>query len=945
MGYLKKMFLNINGVDRILVCDPEKDNLAMVLRRLGLTGTKVGCGTGQCGACTVILDGKVTRACVKKMKAVPEYAEIITIEGIGTPQNLHPIQLAWIVYGGVQCGFCTPGFIVSAYGLLTENLSPTREEVRAWFQKHRNACRCTGYKPLVDATMAAAEVMRGEKTMADLEFKIPEDGRIYNTHYPRPAALSKVTGLCDFGADINDKLPDGYALHLAVVQAGVSHARVISIDSAEAEQMPGVEKIITHKDVKGTNHIVLPPGIPVAKTDGTERPILVEDTIFRYGDVCALVAADTREHAREAAKKVKVNYEQLPEYMNALDSMAEDAMEIHKGTPNIYFELPVIKGGDTEEIMEKAPYVVEGSFRTQRQPHLVIEPDVSLGYFDEEGRLTLHCKSLALNATLTAMCPGIGLKPNQVRLIENPTGASFGYAISPSDTALTAVATMATGRPCCLQFSYAEHNHFTGKRAPGFTNLKIAANEEGKIQAIEFDIAYDKGSYSEVCRVITKGIRFMCAPYVIPNAIGLSKAVCTNHCFTTSFRSFGSPQIYPASEQLMDELAEKMGMDPLELRYKNVYRDGDETLNGHVLDVYPMVEILDRLRPKYQAALERAKAEDTPEKRRGVGIACGMYNVTAGPNDHSEVALELNPDGTVTHFNTWEDQGQGGDIGTLVHTHECLRPLGLTPEQIKLVQNDTALCPASGPAAGSRSNYMNGNATIDAANKLLGAMKKEDGAFRTYEEMVAEGIPTKYIGIADTSGITEDLNWNNGQGKHTAEFTYGVFMSEVEVDVATGKTKVLGMTVIGDIGVVSSRQAADGQAYGGLAQGIGLALSENYDDVMKHTSLVACGFPFIDDVPDNLDIDYVESHRPTGPHGSVGCSELYLSAPHAAVLNAIHHATGVRIYELPATPDKVKAGIETLARGEKIAMKKYYLGCDLHERIDEIKRNPIFVLK
>jgi len=155
----------------------------------------------------------------------------------------------------------------------------------------------------------------------------------------------------------------------------------------------------------------------------------------------------------------------------------------------------------------------------------------------------------------------------------------------------------------------------------------------------------------------------------------------------------------------------------------------------------------------------------------------------------------------------------------------------------------------------------------------------------------------------------------------------------------------LGMTVIGDIGVVSSRQAADGQAYGGLAQGIGLALSENYDDVKKHTSLVACGFPFIGDVPDNLNIDYVESHRPTGPHGSVGCAELYLSAPHAAVLNAIHHATGVRIYELPATPDKVKAGIETLARGEKIEPKKYYLGCDLHERIDEIKRNPIFVLK
>ncbi|KNZ40860.1 (2Fe-2S)-binding protein, partial [Acetobacterium bakii] len=184
----RKMLLFINGAERMLVCDPESDTLSDVLRRIGLTGTKVGCGTGQCGACSVIFNGKVIRSCSKKMKNIEDGSEITTIEGIGSPTQLHPIQLAWIVYGGVQCGFCTPGFIVSTKGLLDTNDNPTRQEVRDWFRKHRNACRCTGYKPLVDAVMAAAKVIRGEMTMAELSFDIPEDGRIYNTRYPRPAA-------------------------------------------------------------------------------------------------------------------------------------------------------------------------------------------------------------------------------------------------------------------------------------------------------------------------------------------------------------------------------------------------------------------------------------------------------------------------------------------------------------------------------------------------------------------------------------------------------------------------------------------------------------------------------------------------------------------------------------------------------------------------------------
>lgn len=937
---LKKMILNINGADRMFICDPEVDTLADVIRRMGLTGTKVGCRVGQCGVCSVILDDKLIRGCVKKMKSVADGSKVTTIEGIGTPTNLHPLQLAWITYGGVQCGFCSPGFIVSAKALLDTNLNPTREEVREWFRKNHNACRCTGYKPLVDAVMAAAKVMRGEMTMEDLKYKVPENGKIYGTGYPKPAALAKATGTCDYGDDIGMKMPG--ALHLAVVLPGVSHGKLLSIDTSEAEKMPGVEKVITYKDVKGTNRVMWPIAHPLTKADGFDRPILVNDMIYNYGDIIAVVAARTREEARAAAKKVKFEIEQLPAYMNILETMAPDAPQVNKEYPNIYLEAPLIKGQDTQKIIKNSPYVVEGSFYSQRQPHLVLEPDTNQAYIDDEGVLTIHCKSLFLHINIFTLAPAIGHPENKIRIIENPTGASFGYALSPKMPGLVAVAAIATGKPVTITLSYEEHQHITGKRAPSFSNAKLACDDKGKITALEYEIAYDKGAYTETADVLVqKGQRFLGAPYVIPNAIGLSKTVISNHAFSTAYKGFGSPQCYTCSEQLMDMMAEKIGMDPLEFRYINVYREGDESINGNKFSVYPMTKLLDKLRPYYKEALERAKKESTAEIKRGVGIACGEYNVTSGPNDHCEIFLELNPDGTVTHYNTWQDQGQGADAGALVHTYEALRPLGLRPDQIRLCMNDTALTPMHGPSAGSRSHYMAGNATLHAAEQLMNAMRKSDGTYRSYDEMVAEGIPTRYTGVYDTTGMTTDLDPNTGQGDPTAEYTFGVFLAEVAVEVATGKTKVLSMKCIADVGVIGNIISVEGQAFGGMMQGIGMALSEDYDDLKKHTSLAGSGFTFIDATPDNLTVEFIESPRPSGPHGSSGCAELFQSSPHVAVINAIYNACGVRIYELPARPSKIKEALEAKAKGEMIKPKKYFMGSDLHETIEYKKANPV----
>ncbi len=906
---MQKKIVDINGAKKTLIVDPEA-TLADVLRsQLGLTGTKVGCGTGQCGSCSVIMDGKLVKSCLTKMKRVPDFAAITTIEGIGTPDNLHPIQLSWTVHGSAQCGFCAPGFIVSAKALLDENKNPTRQEVRDWFQKNRNACRCTGYKPIVDAVMDAAKVIRGEMTALELAYKLPPDGRIWGGTYPRPSAVAKATGTIDYGADLGCKMPPG-TLRLALVQAKVSHAKILSIDTSEADKMPGVVKVVTHKDVKGKNRITGLITFPTNKGDGWDRPILCDEKVFQFGDAIAIVCADTEANARAAAKKVKVALEELPAYMSAPAAMADDAIEIHPGTPNVYYEQKRVKGQDTKPLMGSAAYVAEGEYYLQRQPHLTIEPDVGLAYFDDEGRLTIQSKSIGIHLHHAMICPGLGIEPEKLRLVQNPAGGTFGYKFSPTMEALLGVAAMATGRPVSLKYDYYQHIIYTGKRSPFFINLKYGADKDGKIVAMEGDWIVDHGPYSEFGDLLTvRGAQFIGAGYGIPNIRGKGLTVCTNHAWGSAFRAYGSPQSFFASESLMDELAAKMGVDPFELRHKNIYRPGDTTPTGQTPEVFSFPELFDKLRPLYKNAVARVKKESTPEKKKGVGISLGIYGCGLDGPDSSEVLVELTPDG-VALTSSWEDHGQGADMGALGTCHEALRPLKIAPDKIRLVMNDTAVTPNSGPSGGSRQQVMTGNAIKNGCEMLLNAMRKSDGTYRTYDEMKAENIPLKYSGKWTASMCTPCDE--NGQGSPFAVYMYGVFMAEVTVDTKTGKTEVDKYTVVADIGKINNKLVVDGQIYGGVAQGIGLALSEDFEDLSKHTSLINCGLPFAKDIPDDFNILYVETPRENGPFGAAGVGELPLTSSHVAVVNAIHNATGVRIRSLPALPEKVLAGLQAL---------------------------------
>ncbi|MGB5985884.1 MAG: molybdopterin cofactor-binding domain-containing protein, partial [Desulfobacterales bacterium] len=449
-----------------------------------------------------------------------------------------------------------------------------------------------------------------------------------------------------------------------------------------------------------------------------------------------------------------------------------------------------------------------------------------------------------------------------------------------------------------------------GKRSPFWMKLKFGADADGKIQAMESDWSVDHGPYSEFGDLLTlRGAQFIGAGYGIPNIRGTGRTVCTNHAWGSAFRAYGSPQSFLASESLVDELAQKMGMDPLELRARNVYRRGDTTPTGQAPEVYSFPEMIEKLRPLYKTAKEKAQAESTPDIKKGVGISLGIYGCGLDGADASEVRVELNPDNTVTLYNSWEDHGQGADMGSLGTAHKALRPLGLKPEQIKLVMNDTAITPNSGPSGGSRQQVVTGNAIKNGCEMLLSAMKKPDGTYRTYDQMKAENMALSYSGNW-TASMCTNCDLETSQGSPFSVYMYGMFMAEVAVETQSGKTAVEGFTVMADVGKINNRLVVDGQIYGGVAQGIGLALSEDFEDLKKHTSLKACGIPYPKDIPDKFDIHYVESPRPDGPFGAAGVGELPLTSSHVAVINAIADATGVRIRHLPARPEKVLAGLK-----------------------------------
>ena len=414
--------------------------------------------------------------------------------------------------------------------------------------------------------------------------------------------------------------------------------------------------------------------------------------------------------------------------------------------------------------------------------------------------------------------------------------------------------------------------------------------------------------------------QFTGAGYGINSIRNKSTTVFTNHAWGSAFRAYGSPQSYMGSEIAIDVLAAKMGIDPFDIREMNCYKEseGSTIPTGYPPEVYCEEELFKTARPLYEAAKKRVAEKNAASDGKikyGIGVSLGVYGCGLDGVDTSNAFAELNPDGTVTMYAAWEDHGQGADMGVLVSSHETLRQAGIRPEQIKLVMNDTKTCPNAGPAGGSRSQVMSGNACRLAAENLVAAMKKEDGTFRTYDEMVAEGLATKYEGNWVTTFCADHpIDQDTAQGDPFATYMYTIFLPEVAVNTETGKVKVEKFTCVADVGTIMNRLLVEGNFYGGLVQGIGLALTEDFEDLNHDTSLKNCGIPYPNDAPDDIELHFNETYRPSGPYGAAGCGEAPLDAPHPAILNAIYNATGARITRVPARPEKVLAALKELEK-------------------------------
>ena len=882
-----KLRLTLNGVSHQVVTDPQAILLDVLRDRFRLTGAKQSCDRkGQCGACTVIVNGKATRSCLTKMAKL-DGADIITVEGLGTPANPHLIQEAFVLAGAVQCGFCIPGMIMAAKALLDVNPDPSTEQIRHALR--HNLCRCTGYVKIVEAVKLAGAFLRGETTPAAL--RPDPDGPKIGVSHIRPSAFIKACGVAEFTADI--ALPG--ALELAAVHSPHAHAMIRGIDTTAAAAMPGVAGVLTAQDVKGSNR----HNYMVA-----DRPVLCEDRVRYVGDPVAVVAAETREQALAAAAAVIVDYEPLPVVSSLQEAIADGAPQIHAEWSNVCLTQPQIKG-DAAKAFAEAAEVVEAHFVTQCNHQAALEPEVSLAFFEGEGddaQLVVVGRSINIHKHLAMLQEATGWE--NMRYEEAFVGGQFGIKIDVTSEGLTAVAAVHFRRPVRYIPSLQESMYLSPKRHPFDMKVKLAADADGRLTALAMDILVDNGAYNSMGNVVMlRAVQMLSGSYNIPNVDALARLVYTNNPWGAAARGAGPPQTHYALESAIDMLARKMGIDTLEFRRRNSLLPGQTKSTGAVVEEWPFPELCDAIKPDYERAVRDAREHSTDAKRRGVGLGAGAFGI-GGPGDQSMVAIELDPDDGVTVYGAVADPGEGNDSMLLQLTADAL---DLPLHKVRLQTRSTENTTANGPAAASRHTYMSGGSLLDGIAQLKAA-RTESGA-TTYAELQAAGRPTRYMGTKKM--VVGALDPQTGQGPSFESQVHALQLAEVELDTASGEVRVLKMTCAVDAGRVIHPLNFSGQIEGGMDMGVGLALRERY--VAGETKdWVTFKYPSTRTAFDMTTI-VRETLRPKGTNGSVGIGEMTLVATAPAVLNAIEDAVGVRIYNLPATPERVKAALATLA--------------------------------
>ncbi|MFN2133540.1 MAG: molybdopterin-dependent oxidoreductase [Anaerolineae bacterium] len=922
------MKLWVNDIEYEVDAPPDRTLVDVLRCDLRLTGTKVGCGEGQCGSCTVLVEGRPVRSCTyPAQRAAGKH--VLTVEGLamtwGDAGDLHPLQRAFIEHGAVQCGFCTPGMLMSAAALWAQMIGSGETPDAAAIRRalSRNACRCTGYASIARAVQSAIREYETGRPAPRPEVAASEPLAVVGRSHARLDAEAKVTGRARYA--------DDYAfegmLYGATLRAAYPHARILSIDTSAARAVAGVRAVLTHRDVPGRNRHGLVT---------QDWPVLCEDKVRYLGDAVALVAADSPERARAALEQIEVEYVPLAVVDSAERARDEDTPLVHEGRPtgNLLAHIQV-RQGDVARGLADADVVVEQVYRTPAYDHMFLEPECSVavpaGYDADHHKLTVYVGSQIPYADQEQIAAALGVPHEEVRVVGTVIGGGFGGKEDIMGQIHAALLAQATGCPVKLLYTRSESMLAHPKRHAMSIRIKTGAKADGTLTAVQAELVGDAGAYASLStKVLERATTHASGPYEVPHVQVDCYAMYTNNPPAGAFRGFGVTQVTFAAESNMDILAEALGMDPLDLRRANALRVGARTCTGQVLrESVGLGECLD-----WVAARVRAHPPPRiPGKSVAWGLAAAYKNtgLGGGADDAAQAEVQAYADSTVEVRSSSADLGQG--LGTVL-AQIVAEEMGVRLGRVRVLLSDTERTPDGGPTTASRQTYVTGNAARFAAQALQQRLARVAAErwdvpperIRSYEGTLGTENRSASLGevvawLREEGGEpiaryhyhaprTEPLG--AGGDMHFA-FGYSAQAALVAVDQVTGEVEVLRLVAACDAGRAINPQGVLGQIEGGLVMGIGTALTEEYVldlGIPRTLHWRDYGFPMIDRMP-ATEVKIVEHPTSSGPFGAKGIGELPSIPTAPAICNAIYRATGYRATRLPVRPEALRAEEES----------------------------------
>jgi len=910
-GQSSAMTITLNGKTVDITSHPGR-RLSDVLREeLGQKGTKVGCNAGDCGACTVLIDGDPVNSCLTPVIQVAG-RKVTTVEGLSS-EGLTSLQESMARHGAAQCGICTPGMLMAATALLTSNPTPSRTQIEDALGGV--LCRCTGYQKIVDAVYDAGHPR--------LPPASPSAGNAVGARIERLDGEAKIAGREIFGADY---WPDDALLVRAV--RSPHHRAEFTFGDVESwrASIPGIEAVFTAADIPGRNIFgVIPPF--------ADQPALAENESLLRGEAVAIVVGEADAISALDLDSFPIMWSPIPEVLDMDSALQNGARLLHATRPENILVRGYVETGNVVAALERSAHVVERQVETSYVEHAYIEPEAGCAWLDGDTVVIQACtQAPIMDRDDTAVI--LDLPVDKVRIIPAAAGGGFGSKLDVSLQPLVGLAALKTGKPCRMVYTRAESMASTTKRHPARMSAKIGADAQGKITGMLFEGDFNTGAYASWGPTVANRVPVHASgPYLTPDYKATTRAIHTNGPVSGAFRGFGVPQAAILQELIYDDLAVQCGMDRLEFRRNNVLNDGDKSVCGQQLYGVGIAECLDSLMPRWQkstADIEEFNARSTTLKR-GIGVASCWYGCgnTALPNP-STILLGITAGGRLMLHQGATDIGQGSNT---VVTQICADAIGLPIDCFELIGPDTALTPDCGKTSASRQTYVTGKAAELAGRQLRDIILRESnmGADATLKLaggrlLIGNGDAEREIDLTqlplNENGYvlyaqetydppTEALD-EKGQGIPYAVYGYGAQIAEVEVDTVLGTVVVKHITAAHDLGRVINPLLAEGQIEGGVAQGLGMALMEEYVPGRTenlHDYLI----PTVGDMPEIQSI-LIEKPDPEGPMGAKGLGEHVLIPTAPAILNAIHHACGARISKLPAAPHRVLAAIKAAAR-------------------------------